>query len=262
MAANKEDPNETSPHGQHWDPERYERNARFVTDLGQPVLELLAPGRGERILDLGCGDGPLTLKIMQAGAQALGLDASPDQIVAARDRGVEARVGDAMALDFDQDFDAVFSNAALHWMKRPEAVIDGVWRALKPGGRFVGEFGGQGNVARIRKALIAALDRRGIDGAGADPWYFPAPKAYREKLEARGFEVTAIDLLPRPTPLPGAMEDWLQTFAEPFIKALAPADRVAFLAEVSQALRPELFVEGVWSADYVRLRFRAIKPRA
>jgi trans-aconitate methyltransferase len=260
MTANTEDPDQPPPHGQHWDPERYARNARFVTDLGQPVLELLAPRPGERILDLGCGDGPLTLKIMQAGARVLGLDASAEQIAAARARGVDAVVGDAMALEFDRDFDAVFSNAALHWMKRPEAVIDGVWRALEPGGRFVGEFGGEGNVARIRAALIAALERRGIDGAAADPWYFPAPEAYRAKLEARGFEVTAIELLPRPTPLPGAMDDWLQTFAEPFIKALALADRPAFLAEVSRALRPKLFTEGSWTADYVRLRFRAIKP--
>jgi trans-aconitate methyltransferase len=250
------------PRDQHWDPERYARNARFVSDLGQPVLDLLAPRRGERILDLGCGDGPLTVKIMRSGAEVLGLDTSPEQVAAARAQGVDAVVGDAMALSFDRAFDAVFSNAALHWMKSAEAVIDGVWRALKPGGRFVGEFGGQGNVGRIRAALIAALDRRGADGRGADPWYFPAPGDYRTKLEERGFTVPTINLHPRPTPLPGAMEDWLQTFAEPFIKVLPPADHKAFLAEVSEALRPDLFAEGRWSADYVRLRFQAIRPGA
>ena len=257
---NQRPPRDQAPRNQHWDPERYARNARFVSDLGRPVLELLAPAAGERILDLGCGDGPLTLKIMRSGAEVLGLDASPEQVAAARAEGVDALVGDAMALDFDQAFDAVFSNAALHWMTRPAAVIDGVWRALRPGGRFAGEMGGQGNVGRIHAALISALDRRGIDGRAADPWYFPSPEAYRAKLEERGFEVREIALHPRPTELPGAMEGWLQTFAEPFIKALPSAERAAFLTEVSAALRPELFAQGRWTADYVRLRFLAIRP--
>jgi trans-aconitate methyltransferase len=257
---NQRPPGGQAPRDQHWDPERYARNARFVSDLGRPVLELLAPADGEKILDLGCGDGPLTLEIMRSGAEVLGLDASPEQVAAARAAGVDALVGDAMALDFDQAFDAVFSNAALHWMTRPAAVIDGVWRALRPGGRFVGEMGGQGNVGRIHAALISALDRRGIDGRAADPWYFPSPEAYRARLEKRGFEVREIALHLRPTELPGAMEHWLQTFAEPFIKALPRVDRAAFLTEVSAALRPELFIQRRWTADYVRLRFLAFRP--
>ena len=160
--------------GQHWDPERYARNARFVADLGVVLLDLLRPRPGERILDLGCGDGVLTEKIAAAGARVTAVDSSPEQIAAARARGLDSHVADGQALTFRSEFDAVFSNAAMHWMRDAEAVIDGVWQALVPGGRFVGEFGGAGNVARIQAALIAALDRRGLDGRSADPWYFPS----------------------------------------------------------------------------------------
>ncbi len=244
---------------QHWDPERYARNARFVAELGEPLIDLLRPGAGEHILDIGCGDGALSLKIMARGASVLGIDSSAEQVGAARAAGVDARVADAMALDFDQAFDAVFSNAALHWMKRPEAVIAGVARALRPGGRFVAEMGGGGNVARIRAALHAGLRARGRDPEACDPWYFPAPDAYGALLIDNGFEIESMMLTPRPTPLPGEMTAWLETFAESFTKALAPEARPAYLAEVSDALAPALKSETGWQADYVRLRFSARK---
>jgi trans-aconitate methyltransferase len=134
---------------QHWDPARYQRNAGFVAALGQPVVELLAPRSGERILDLGCGDGALT-EVLARDARVTGVDASAEQVGAARARGLDAHVADGTRLGFAAEFDAVFSNAALHWMRDPDAVIDGVWRVLKPGGRFVGECGGAGNVATVR----------------------------------------------------------------------------------------------------------------
>src|SRR5271154_187946 len=174
---------------QTWDPERYARNARFVSDLGAPVFELLAPMRDERILDLGCGDGVLTAKLAAMGCRAIGVDASPEQVEAAKKLGVEAQVVDGEHLNFDNEFDAVFSNAALHWMRSPDSVIAGVWRALRPGGRFVAEMGGYGCVETIKRALIQALDRRGIDGKAAVPWYFPAPEEYRARLERQGFAV-------------------------------------------------------------------------
>ena len=246
---------------QHWDPARYARTARFVTDLGAPLLELLAPRPGERVLDLGCGDGPLTEKIAGAGAAVVGLDASAEQVAAARARGLDARVGDGQALTFRDAFDAVFSNAALHWMRDPDAVIAGVWRALVPGGRFVAEMGGAGNVALITAALIEALKRRGLDGQAAVPWYFPTAEEYRAKLEARGFAVESIALIPRPTPLPGAIVDWLETFADSFLVQIPADERPAYLAEVSAALESDLRDgEGGWQADYVRLRFKATKP--
>src|SRR5579862_57880 len=145
---------------QTWDPDSYARNARFVSDLGAPVVELLAPRPGERILDLGCGDGALTAKLVALGCDVVGVDASAAQVDAARRIGLDARVGDGNLLNFDAEFDAVFSNAAIHWMNRPDDVIAGVSRALKPVGRFVGEFGGYGCVEKIKRALIASLKRR------------------------------------------------------------------------------------------------------
>jgi trans-aconitate methyltransferase len=245
---------------QTWDPKQYAENARFVSDLGGPVVDLLAPQAGERILDLGCGDGALTAKLAGMGCDVVGVDSSAQQIAAAQALGLDARVVDCQKLEFDSEFDAVFSNAALHWMKRPDDVIAGVWRALKPGGRFVAEFGGLGCVEKIRTALIAALNRRGVDGRAADPWYFPGVEDYGARLRARGFDVKYIALIPRPTPLPGDITGWLATFALSFTAALPEADRPAFIAEVKEVLRPQLCdSSGQWVADYMRLRFAARK---
>ena len=244
---------------QSWDPKGYAQHAGFVPDLGRPVVEWLAPQPGERILDLGCGDGALTIELQRIGCQVLGVDASPEMIAAARQRGLDARVLDGQALDFQSCFDAVFSNAALHWMTQPEQVIAGVQRALVPGGRFVGEMGGTGNVARIVAALDAALSRRGM--AVACPWFFPDVATYRGLLETGGFTVERIALIPRPTPLPGDVGGWLTTFAGRYLDAVAPDEREPLIAEVIDALRPQLCDhQGRWTADYVRLRFAAVKP--
>ncbi len=245
---------------QHWDPARYQRNAGFVAVLGQPVVELLAPRPDERILDLGCGEGTLTA-VLARQARVTGVDASVEQVAAARVRGLDAHVADGTRLGcFAEEFDAVFSNAALHWMRDPDAVIDGVWRALKPGGRFVGECGGAGNVATVRGALVAVLARRGIDGDAASPWYFPAAAEYRARLERGGFAVASIDLIRRPTPIPGRLADWLDTFAESFLAAVRAAERAAVKDEVEALVRAALYdPSGAWTLDYVRLRFAAVK---
>lgn len=246
--------------GQQWDPRAYARNGRFVAEMGAPVLDWLVPRAGERVLDLGCGDGVLTEQIVAAGCEAVGADASAEFVAAARERGIDARLADGHELPFREEFDAVFSNAALHWMKRdPDAVLAGVARALRPGGRFVAEMGGAGNVAAIRGAVYDALTRRGVDAVGADPWYFPTADDYRARLEAAGFSVARIEKFPRPTPLPGDVEGWLRTFAQAFLEAVPRDERDAVLAEVQESLRPQLGVAGVWTADYVRLRFIAIK---
>jgi SAM-dependent methyltransferase len=246
---------------QRWDPERYARTAGFVAELGAPVLELLAPQPRERILDLGCGEGALTRRIAAAGAQVVGIDASAEQVAAARAAGLDARVGDAARLEFSRVFDAVFSNAALHWVKDADGVIAGVARALRPGGRFVGEMGGQGNVERVRRALIAALDRRGLDGAAADPWYFPSAEEYRARLEAHGFALRSLALIPRPTQIPTGIDGWLANFGDGFLARLAPAERQAARAEIAAELAPHLADEqGRWTVDYVRLRFAAFLP--
>lgn len=242
-----------------WNAARYDSNARFVSDLGQGVLDWLAPGAGERILDLGCGDGALTEKLVAAGAEVVGVDGSADMVAAARARGIEARVADGHALDLSPDFDAVFSNAALHWMTDPDAVIAGVSRALKPGGRFVGEFGGHGNVAAIRTALSAVIEAEaGQKDAPASIWYFPTPAEYQARLEAAGFAVQRIALIPRPTPIPSDMAGWLETLAAPVLAGLPEARRGAVRDKAQALLRPALCdAAGNWTADYMRLRFEA-----
>lgn len=228
-----------------------------------PLVEILKPQPCERILDLGCGDGRLTKAVAEFGCRVIGVDSSPELIEAARGRGLAAAVMDGHALAFDSAFDAVLSNAALHWMKGPDAVIAGVWRALKPGGRFVAELGGEGNVRTVVVALYRALRRRGVSPAPLNPWYFPGASEYRARLEARGFRVRHIGLRPRPTPLHGDVTGWLDTFAQSFTMALPQSERSGFIAEVRRELALKLRdAEGRWVVDYVRLRLAAEKPDA
>lgn len=243
-----------------WSAARYAAHARFVSDLGAPVVALLDPRPGERILDVGCGDGALTAAIAEAGADVLGIDGSADMVTAARARGLAAEVMDAHALTFDADFDAVFSNAAMHWMVRPDAVVAGCARALKPGGRLVAEFGGHGNVAAIRTAIIAV--RRARHGAATtldDIWYFPTAEEHGARLERAGFRVEEIAIIPRPTPVTAGIEAWLETLAAPAISDLDGEERRATVAEIAALLAPALRdTAGNWVADYVRLRVRAV----
>jgi trans-aconitate methyltransferase len=245
---------------QEWNANRYRENARFVSDLGQPIFDLLNPQPGERILDLGCGDGALTEKLVAAGARAVGVDTSADMVSAANARGLDARLMDAYHLEFHGEFDAAFSNAAMHWMKRdPGAVLHGIAGALKPGGRFACEMGGHGCVAAIVVALCATLEKYGVaDCVSVIPWYFPTSDEYRGRLENAGFRVESISLIPRPTPLPTGMRGWLETFAIPFSKRVSLERQSAFLDEVTERLRPVLCdSKGNWTADYMRLRFLA-----
>jgi trans-aconitate methyltransferase len=245
---------------QTWDAETYAKNARFVSDLGSPILDLLAPKPGERILDLGCGDGVLTKKLVELGCEVVAADSSPAMIEAARKLGLDVHVVNAEQLPYAGEFDAVFSNAVLHWIKNADAMISGVYRSLRPGGRFVAECGGHGCVDRIRTALVQALNRRGVDGEARVPWYFPTPGDYATRLERAGFRVDSIALIPRPTPLPADVIGFIETFGICFLEGLSGAARDEYLQEVRAALEPQLVNEqGVWIADYVRLRFAATK---
>jgi len=245
---------------QTWDPHTYAKNARFVSDLGSPVLELLAPQPGERILDLGCGDGVLTKKIANLGCVVVGVDSSAAQVEAARKLDLDVHVFDGEDLPYREEFDAVFSNAVLHWIRRADAMLESVYRALRPGGRFVAECGGYGCVNKIRTALVQALDRRGVDGESRVPWYFPTPGDYATRLERAGFRVDSIALIPRPTPLPGDITGFLETFGQSFMAGLTDKAGEDYIEEVREVLRPQLVnEEGVWVADYVRLRFLATK---
>lgn len=243
---------------QSWESESYQRDTGFVSELGADVVSWLAPQPAERILDLACGDGVLTLKLVDSGAEVVGVDSSESFVTAARERGIDAHVIDAQNLTFDREFDAVFSNAALHWMLKPSDVIRGVARALKPGGRFVGEFGGFGNVAAIVTAMQAVGQEMKGDPGLATPWFFPTVEHYQALLEAEGFAVEKIVSFYRPTPLPTGMKAWLKVMCSPFFDQFGDRSNEA-LEKVEAALRFSLCDhQNNWYADYVRLRFRAV----
>jgi trans-aconitate methyltransferase len=253
-------PGEDAASRQNWSAADYDAHARFVSDLAGPVLDWLKARPGERILDLGCGDGAVTAALQASGAEMVGVDTSEALLAAARARGLDVRLMDGQALAFGPQFDAVFSNAAVHWMTKPEAVIAGVYRALKPGGRFVAEFGGHGNVAAIVTAMRATARRIGGEEELAGPWFFPTPDVYADMLQESGFTVRRIGLFPRPTPLRTGMKEWLKVFRRPFFEQYGERmDTV--LAEVEDLLRPVLSdARGNWTADYVRIRVEAAKP--
>ena len=242
-----------------WTSDAYRRNAAYVPALGAAVFELLNPQSGERILDVGCGEGSLTERIVAAGATVVGIDASEEMAAAAKARGLDARVMNAERLTFDREFDAVFSNAALHWVRDHDAMLSGVHRALKTGGRFVAEFGGHGNIAAIQVAIRSVLARRGWETNIHR--YYATEAEYTARLTSHGFAVRQIALIPRPTPLPTGMRGWLETFERATLDRIPQHQRESFLEEVEGLLRPEVCdIDGHWTAHYVRLRFAAVKP--
>jgi SAM-dependent methyltransferase len=245
---------------QTWDPAAYAQNAGFVHELAGGVVEWLAPLAGERVLDLGCGDGQLTERLAESGAIVTGADADPLMVEAAKLRGLEVHHATAECLPFaNGGFDAVFSNAALHWVRDQDAMMAEVHRVLKPGGRFVAEMGGHGNIAAIRVGLMAVLARHGHADAEEGVNYYATPEAYGKRLRGHGFNVEQIALIPRPTSLPeSGMEGWLRTFRRGVIEGLAADLRDTVVRETVALLAPALRDEsGAWTADYVRLRFIA-----
>ena len=245
---------------QTWDPEAYARNGAFVHQLAGGVVEWLAPQAGERILDLGCGDGQLTARLAAAGVNIRGVDSSAAMVAAARKRGILADEAAAEKLPCaDAMFDAVFSNAALHWVRGQDDMMAEVHRVLKPGGRFVAEMGGHGNIAAIRVGLMAVLDRHGFGDAEEGVNYYPTPEGYTRRLERHGFRVERMELIPRPTRLEEAgMAGWLRTFRRGVLEKLPEGLRATVVDECCALLAPALRDEDHhWVADYVRLRFVA-----
>jgi trans-aconitate methyltransferase len=248
-----------------WDPKLYNDKHAFVWEKAKGVVELLAPKSGERILDLGCGTGHLTAQIAAARAEVIGIDRSPEMISQARQQfpRLKFEVADARHMQFDRQFDAIFSNAVLHWIVEPELVVQGVARALAPGGRFVAEFGGKRNVSRLLAAIDRAYAEFGIEnGLAGNTWYYPSVAEYASLLEKEGLEVREAGLFDRPTRLEDGgkgLEAWIHMFVK-FALDRFPADRrQEFLREIEKQARPELFRNGNWELDYRRLRIAAWK---
>ncbi len=253
----------------HWSPTDYATNAAFVPALGGAALDLLAPQPGELILDVGCGDGALTQKIADAGARVIGLDASCEMVEAAREKGIDAFVADAQALDLEAQagrfgqFDAAFSNAALHWMLDPAAVARGIFSILRPGGRFVGEMGGFGNIETLRTGIREELTARGYQLPAADPQWYPTTAEFTRLYAEAGFTDVHAQLIPRVTPLPTGIVGWVLTFRSGWLDvADVPEEAKLEIAQaIEQRLAPKLQrPDGSWFADYVRLRFTMRKP--
>ena len=248
-----------------WNVNLYDGKSAFVWEYGKAVIELLAPVAGERILDLGCGTAHLTNQIAALGAEVVGMDKSSAMIEQARKLYPKLTIveGDGANFHFDERFDAVFSNAAIHWMGDQASVARCIWQALKPGGRFVAEFGGKGNISAIRGALAEAVDAAG-ESIHAEPFarYYPTIGEYASLLEAQGFRVTFASHFDRPTKLEDGelgLRNWLLTFADNVIDSLPVEKRDQVIADVERRLRPELFKDGSWYADYRRIRLAARK---
>jgi SAM-dependent methyltransferase len=238
-----------------WDAADYARVGRFVSDLGGAALDLLDPKMGERILDVGCGDGALTHKIVERGADVVGVDNSPELVAAARAIGLDVLEMDAADMTFDAQFDAAFSNAALHWMLDKDRVAQATFRALKPGGRYAGEMGGDGNLAKLRQTLDAELVARGYPPPLESSNWYPSVEDFAAVYEAAGFTELDARLIERPTPMPNGIGQWVTTFRRGWLdRAGVPEDE---RAQIGEAVAETV---GTNNADYVRLRFIMRKP--
>jgi trans-aconitate methyltransferase len=249
----------------NWNTDLYEDKHAFVWQYGENLLQLLNPQPGELILDLGCGTGQLTEKIAQTGAEVIGIDNAPAMIEKARKNypHIYFDVANAVNFQVEQPLDAVFSNAALHWVKPPNQAVTSIYQALKPGGRFVAEFGGKGNVNAIAQALSQALEVMGITKSQTlNPWYFPSIGEYTTLLEQQGFDVIYATLIARPTPLAdgeAGLANWIQMFASAFLVELSVEQQIQVIRSVEDSLKPTLYQTGTWIADYRRIRIFAIK---
>jgi len=248
-----------------WIATTYDNKLSFVSELGKKILELLNVQKGEKVLDLGCGTGDLAHFIHDLGAIVYGIDFSEAMIQQARQKypDLSFDVADVHTYRTSEQYDAVFSNAALHWMKQPEKAIESSWLALRAGGRFVAEFGGKRNIQSVYQAILHTFARRGLNSAERNPWYFPTIGEYSHLLEQQGFRITYARHFDRPTPLAGGEESiihWLNIFAAPFFTDWNDQDKHQAMEEIAADLKTSLWKDGQWIVDYSRIQIIAYKP--
>ena len=257
--------NKTSTSNNNWNSSLYQEKHAFVWHYGENLLQILNPQPNERILDLGCGTGQLTEKIAEADAEVIGIDSAPEMIEKAKQNypNIKFQVVDARNFQLSQPVDAVFSNATLHWIPEADAVISSISKSLKMGGRFIAEFGGKGNIESIVKALYAALEEIGFDNPSIlNPWYFPSISEYAAKLEKQGFEVVYSNLFYRQTLLQdkdAGLANWIKMFGGNFFTGLSEEEISQVINNVEKQLKPKLYQQGNWFADYRRIQVKAIK---
>lgn len=248
-----------------WNADAYDEKLSFVSELGKSLVEMLDPKQGEKILDLGCGTGDLTNEIAKLGAKVVGMDVSPDMIEKARKKypHLSFLVDNGESFRTEERYDAIFSNAALHWMKRAESVVQSMALALREGGRLVAEFGGKGNVDAIVKTIEEVLfTNYGIDAKERNPWYFPSIGEYSSLLEKHGFRVIYASHFDRPTSLPDGdqgLDHWLEGFAGDFFADFELDEKTLAYQKIKSRLKAYLWKDGVWIADYKRIRIIAVK---
>ncbi|WP_391559094.1 methyltransferase domain-containing protein [Robertmurraya sp.] len=244
-----------------WNANLYDKNHSFVSKYGNSLIELLAPLKGERILDLGCGTGDLAKRLFEQGVQVIGVDKSNNMIAQALEKYPEIPffVQDATELLYTSEFDAVFSNATLHWVTQPKQALECIYKSLKQGGRFVAEFGGKGNVQTIINEISHQLGR---DSHRTDfPWYYPSIGEYSSLMETVGFRVTLAQHYDRPTPLegPNGLKNWIKMFALSFFRGLDEEKQEEIIKRIEHQLKSSLFHDNQWIADYKRIRVIAVK---
>lgn len=248
----------------NWDAKLYDASHTFVSEYGSNLMELLAPKPNESILDIGCGTGDLAKELSDQGMNVIGIDNSEAMIQQAKTKypTMSFQVEDVTMLPYDQEFDAVFSNAVLHWVKNPEKALENIYRSLKKGGRFVAEFGGEGNVRKLTTAMIHQVKAAGYSFEEKQfPWYFPSIAEYTTLMEQAGFRVTFARLYDRPTKLAGeeGLQNWLTMFAEAFLYAVPKSKRAEVIAQIEEVLKEDHFLEGDWLADYTRIQVIGMK---
>lgn len=250
-----------------WNASLYDEQHAFVSNYGGDLIQLLQPKQGEKVLDLGSGTGDLANTLYELKTDVVGIDHSENMVKQAQQKypHIPFYVMDATKLTYDNEFDAVFSNATLHWIKTPEAVLQSIYKSLKPDGRIVVEFGGAGNVETITTELIQHIQQAGISFTDAQfPWYFPTVGEYTTLLESVGFYVSYAHHFSRPTKLSGenGMRNWLDMFSPSLFEHVDSDVKDAIFNTTIDHLRPKLYDNESWYADYKRIRVIAFKKLA